>query len=77
MFHTRIDALKTYISHAYSLVCTQRRVSKYIYIYTVIYNYSHIQSDAIIQYYNHLQLYTIIYTYICIYIYIYKSYMHM
>ena len=54
MFHTRTDALKTYISHAYSLVCTQRRVSKYtiIYIYTCIhmciYNYNHIQSDAII-----------------------------
>lgn len=64
MVHTRIDALKTYISHAYSLVCTQRRVSKYIiiYIYTRAYTCTYAYTITII--YNQMQSYTIIFNYI-------------
>lgn len=73
MFHTRTDALKTYISHAYSLVCTQRRVSKYtiIYIYTRAYTcaytitiiYNQMQSYSITIIYNYIQSYTHTYAY--------------
>ena len=65
MFHTRIGALKTYISHAYSLVCTQRRVSKYIYIqsYTTTVIYNQMQSYSITIIYNYIQSYTHTYAY--------------